>query len=592
MRHLIALFLSLLAAPAFAQTPAPAPATSALPYRIEWGVRIPMRDGTHLDATIIRPIGNGRVPVIVSLTPYVADRFMDVGAYFARHRYAFAVVDSRGRGNSDGEFRPWIDDGRDGHDAVAWLAAQPWSDGQAGMWGGSYGGKNQWMIAGEQPRGLRTIVPASPGLVGANIGMYNSNVMRAFDHNWVVNVRGNTANNNGAGDVAYWRGLYEEISRGQVPFRAFDRLSGYPSQIWQDWMAHPRRDAFWDAASIAPDRYAQIALPTLSITGQFDGSNTGTIDFRQNHLDAVNAQIAAGSYLLIGPWDHPGTRVPRRMLGGIDLGEAAVQDMPGLHVAWFDHVMRGGPVPALLRDRVTYYVLGANAWRSAPSVDAATARRETLFLSSPDSDAGAIARHGSLVARAPRQPADAYVYDPGLPAHNEGFEGGTMVSANYLTDTGLMRRLDGDGLVYDTAPLAAPADLVGRPRATLALAMDVPDTDIRVALYEVRPDGSAIFIAQDWVRARYRESNRTERLVTPGVVAPYRFETFPFIARTIQAGSVIRMVVAPLGASFHFQRNRNSGGVIADETNADNRIAHVRLEMGRQGSRVELPWGR
>jgi putative CocE/NonD family hydrolase len=254
--------------------------------------------------------------------------------------------------------------------------------------------------------------------------------------------------------------------------------------------------------------------------------------------------------------------------------------------------MRGAALPDFLADRVVYYVLGANAWRSAPSVAAATARRETLLLSSPDSDAGAIARRGALAARAPAQTPDAYVYDPALPAHNEGFEGGEMVSANYLTDDGLMRRLDGDGLVYDTAPLAAPADLVGQPRATLSLAMDVPDTDIRVALYEVKPDGAVIFIAQDWVRARHRESNRTERLVTPGAVEPYAFETFPFVARTIGAGSVIRMVVAPLGASYHVQRNRNSGGVIADETNADNRVAHVRLHMGRQGSRIELPWGR
>lgn len=591
MRLWLAALLCLLSVSAFAQ-PSQSPPPTALPYRIEWGVKIPMRDGVELDATIIRPVGDERVPVIVSLTPYVADRFMDVGAYFARHRYAFAIVDNRGRGNSGGAFRPWIDDGRDGHDAIEWLTAQPWSDGQAGMWGGSYGGKNQWMIAGEAPRGLRTIVPAAAGLVGANIGMYNSNIMRPFDHNWVVMVRGHTPNNNASADDAYWRGAYEEMSRGNMPFRDFDRLSGFPSPIWQEWMRHPRRDAFWDAASIAPDRYAHISLPTLSITGQFDGSNTGTIDFRQNHLDAVGAETGARSYLVIGPWDHPGTRVPNRHIGGIDLGAASLVDVKGLHVAWFDHVMRGAPLPEFLADRVVYYVLGANAWRSAPSVAAATARRETLFLSSPDRDAGAVARHGALAPRAPAQAPDAYTYDPSLPAHNEGFEGGDMVSPSYLTDDGLMRRLDGDGLVYDTAPLAAPADLIGQPRATLSLAMDVPDTDIRVALYEVKPDGSVIFIAQDWVRARYRESNRAERLVTPGAVEAYRFETFPFVARTIGAGSVIRMVVAPLGASYHVQRNRNSGGVIADETRADNRVAHVRLHMGRQGSRVDLPWGR
>ncbi len=595
MRLLLAAFLALVAMPALAQPATTATATanapSALPYRIEWGVRIPMRDGVELDATIIRPVGDERVPLIVTLTPYVADRFLDVGAYFARHRYAFAIVDNRGRGNSDGDFRPWVDDGRDGSDAIEWLTTQPWADGQAGMWGGSYGGKNQWMIAGETPRGLRTIVPAAAGLVGANIGFYNSNLMRPFDQNWLVMVRGATPNNAASGDMAYWRGAYEELSRGNVPFRDFDRLSGFPNPVWQEWVNHPVRDAFWDAASTAPDRYARIALPTLSITGQFDASNTGTMDFRQLHLDAVNAQTGARSYLVIGPWDHPGTRVPNRHVGGLDLGEGAMVDLKALHVAWFDHVMRDAPLPDFLADRFVYYVLGAGSWRSAPSVAAATARRQTLFLSSPASDASAIGRRGALADSAPRQAPDAYVYDPALPAHNEGMEGGTMVSPAYLTDDGIMRRLDGDGLVYDTPPLDAAADLVGQPRAALALSMDVPDTDIRVALYEVKPDGSVIFLAQDWVRARYRESLRRERLVTPGRTETYRFETFPFIARTIGAGSVIRMVVAPLGASFHFQRNRNSGGVVADETSADNRVANVRLHMGREGSRIELPWG-
>jgi uncharacterized protein len=583
---LLALAGSALAAPA----PAAPNAAVTRPYEMEFNVRIPMRDGAHLSGTIFRPKDQkGPLPVILTITPYVADRFTDVGAYFAQHGYVFASVDSRGRGNSDGVFTPWVVEGPDGYDAIEWLAKQPWSDGQVGTWGGSYGGKNQWMFAGEAPPALKTIVPTAAGMVGENIGMHNGNIHRAYNFNWIVNTAGATANGALSGDDAYWMGAYADISRGDVPHRDFDKLAGYPSAIWQEWMRHPTMDAFWDAASPDPAKYAKIKIPVLSISGQYDVSQTGTQKFRRWHMEAVEPAVADQSYLLIGPWNHPGTRVPKRKLGGVDMGEAALLDVKGLHVAWFDYVMKGGPRPAFLKDHFVYYLLGANEWRSASDVAAATARTETLVLSSPKTSAGSIGDHGVLVAKAGREAPDAYVYDPGLPGLNEGFEAAELVP-DYLTNPGMMRRLDGDGLVYDTAPLSAPANLVGTPSVDLTLAMDVPDTDIRVALYAVHPDGTVIFLAQDQVRARYRKSTRKAELVTPGKPDLYRFKEFPFVAHRLEAGTVIRMLVVPLGASMHNERNRNAGGVIADETNKDNRIAHVRVLLGG-ASKVRLPWG-
>jgi uncharacterized protein len=567
-------------------------AKPALPYRIEWNVEIPMRDGITLDATLFRPISDKLVPVVVTLTPYVADRFEDVGAYFAQHGYAFACIDDRGRGNSGGSFVLWQGEGRDGHDAIEWLTQQPWSDGHAATWGGSYGGKNQWMIAGEAPRGLSTIVPASAGVAGQNIGMHTSNIFLGYEESWLLSMMGHTANTNSQGDALYWKGLYLEASRGNIPFRDFDKLAGYPNAAWQEWMQHPTFDAFWDAASTAPDRYSHITIPTLSITGQFDGAETGTIEFRQHHLDAVPPSIAAGSYLLIGPWNHAGSRIPMSSLGGLDFGSAALIDVKALHVAWFDHVIKGTPLPALLKDHFTYYLLGSNVWRSAPTVAAATDHVETVMLSSPASTAASIAARGTLVPSAPVQPPDHYLYDPSLPAHNEGFEGNESVSKTFLTDDSLMRRIDGDGFIYDTAPLTSPQNLIGIPTLTLNLSMDVPDTDIRAALYEVKADGSVIFLTQDWVRARYRTSARRETLVTPNHPDAYLFDHFNFVARTIAPGSVLRLVVVPLGASMYVERNRNAAKPVADQTANDNRIAEVSVLLGPNQSHLALPWGK
>jgi predicted acyl esterase len=217
-------------------------------------------------------------------------------------------------------------------------------------------------------------------------------------------------------------------------------------------------------------------------------------------------------------------------------------------------------------------------------VAAATARLQTLYLASSSGK-------GKLVEKEAPQASDRYTYDPSLPAHNEGFEGGDYVSPRYLTDDGLMRRIAGDGLIYDSAPLPAAANLVGTPALTLDITLDVPDTDFRAALYEVKADGSVIFLTQDLLRARYRKSLRKAELVTPGKSESYRFEHFNFIARTVAAGSSVRLVVVPVGASYHAERNRNSGKPVQDETAADNRVAHAEVSLGPNGSHLELPWG-
>jgi putative CocE/NonD family hydrolase len=569
----------------------PTPPATALPYRVEWGVKIALCDGVELDATIIRPAHGGKAPVVLRMTPYTADRFAAGGTYFAQAGYAFACVDVRGRGNSGGEFTLWTGEGRDGSEVVDWLAAQPWCDGQVVMWGGSYSGKLQWMIASEAPSALRAIAPGCAGVVGMNIAMHNTNITFCRDHTWLVFMRGKTSNDHAFTDIAYCRGVYEEASKGKVPYRDFDTLAGMPSPAWQEWMRHPAIDAFWDAATVAPAKYAAIGLPTLSITGLYDSSASGTIAFRQLHLDAADDQTAARSHLVIGPWDHFGVSAPRRHLGGLDFGEAAEIDAMALHVAWYEHVLKGAERPEFLADRVVYFLSGVNEWRAAPSLAAATAQVDTLYLASPGSSSGSIATRGALAATPGAAASDSYVYDPSLPAHNEGFEGGALVSANFLIDDSMMRRIDGDGLIYDTPPLDHARDLVGTPVAELHIAMDVPDTDIRVALYEVMADGGVVFLTQDLLRARYRRSPRVEELVIAGRVERYRFGRFNFTARRIAAGSVIRLVIVPVGAGFHVMRNRNSGKPVADETAADNRFARVTLSLGADLSRIELPWG-
>jgi hypothetical protein len=120
----------LLCAGVSAQEAAKAKAESV---QMEWGVKIPMRDGVKLNATVYRPHDQkGPLPVIFTLTPYIGDSYTDRAMYFAKHGYVYALVDVRGRGNSEGAFEPFMNDPHDGYDLVEWFAKQGYCDGKVG----------------------------------------------------------------------------------------------------------------------------------------------------------------------------------------------------------------------------------------------------------------------------------------------------------------------------------------------------------------------------------------------------------------------------------------------------------------------------
>ena len=116
-----ALLCGLVAYNACADAPPPPPDPAQVKF--QWGVKIPLRDGVKLNATVYTPRDQkAPAPCVFTLTPYISQSYHDRGMYFASHGYPFLTVDVRGRGNSEGQFRPLIQEARDGHDVVEWLA--------------------------------------------------------------------------------------------------------------------------------------------------------------------------------------------------------------------------------------------------------------------------------------------------------------------------------------------------------------------------------------------------------------------------------------------------------------------------------------
>ena len=594
----------------FAQTnpskgPSPEPkaeATATPPaatdYDIRWGVKIPLRDKVELNATLYFPkTPDGpapKTPVIFTLTPYISDTYHARGAYFASHGYVFALVDVRGRGNSAGEFEPFAQEPRDGHDVVEWLAQQPFCDGKVAMWGGSYAGFDQWATAKEFPPHLATIVPAAAAHPPYDYPSLD-NVGFLYDMQWFTHTSGRTGQQNLFGDSKFWRTKFLDAYKKHIAFSTLDSFLGNPSKNFQRIIRHPMADAYYDGMVPTQEQFKRILLPILTITGQYDGDELGAMTFYRDHMANASPETRAKHFLIIGPWDHAGTRTPTDEVGGVKFGPAAIVDLNDLHRQWYDWTMKNGAKPEFLKNQVAYYLLapgnsGANGgWKYTDNFANLIANPKTLYLDSKNGDANGVFRSGMLVEKQPNEGADQYVNDPMDTSRGENVEGVEPKDKTAAIDQSFALCIGKDGLVYHTSPLPKETPLVGCPKVSLWVSIDTPDTDLQADLYEIQPDGTSIALWNDVRRLRYRESLREAKLVKPDEIVKCNFDPGLFVARRLMKSSRIRLVVYSPNSIF-WQKNYNSGGVVADETAKDAHTAHIKIYHDAQRpSSIDLP---
>jgi len=594
----------------FAQTnpskgPSPEPkaeATATPPaatdYDIRWGVKIPLRDKVELNATLYFPkTPDGpapKTPVIFTLTPYISDTYHARGAYFASHGYVFALVDVRGRGNSAGEFEPFAQEPRDGHDVVEWLAQQPFCDGKVAMWGGSYAGFDQWATAKEFPPHLATIVPAAAAHPPYDYPSLD-NVGFLYDMQWFTHTSGRTGQQNLFGDSKFWRTKFLDAYKKHIAFSTLDSFLGNPSKNFQRIIRHPMADAYYDGMVPTQEQFKRILLPILTITGQYDGDELGAMTFYRDHMANASPETRAKHFLIIGPWDHAGTRTPTDEVGGVKFGPAAIVDLNDLHRQWYDWTMKNGAKPEFLKNQVAYYLLapgnsGANGeWKYTDNFANLIANPKTLYLDSKNGDANGVFRSGMLVEKQPNEGADQYVNDPMDTSRGENVEGVEPKDKTAAIDQSFALCIGKDGLVYHTGPLPKETPLVGCPKVSLWVSLDTPDTDLQADLYEIQPDGTSIALWNDVRRLRYRESLREAKLVKPDEIVKCNFDPGLFVARRLMKGSRLRLVVYSPNSIF-WQKNYNSGGVVADETAKDAHTAHIKIYHDAQRpSSIDLP---
>jgi len=290
----------------------------------------------------------------------------------------------------------------------------------------------------------------------------------------------------------------------------------------EEWHRRQRRDEFYRHGSICED-YSAIECPTWLVGGWMDGY-TNPIFRMLEHLRCPKKG-------LVGPWAHkypnfamPGPRIGflqeclrwwDKWLKGIETG---VMDEPMLR-AWVQDT-----VPPR-----THYAERPGRWVAERSWPAAAIRSRTMRLTE--------GRLGDAAGPAAELLTIASPQTVGLAA-------GKWCPYGLEADEPDDQRIEAGGsLVFDTAIVEEPFDLLGAPLVRLKIAADRPNALVAAVLSEVLPDGRATRLTYGLLNLTHRNGHVEPEALEPGRFYEVAVELNCFGQR-IGKGSRLRLALS------------------------------------------------
>jgi putative CocE/NonD family hydrolase len=549
----LAVFASVLTSAVAANVQA---ATSDAGFIEQHDVLLPTPDGANVCVLVVRPRTAARVPAVLEFTIYNDNSTLGRTRRSAEHGYAGVTALTRGKGCSpDLRVVPYEHDGADADMVIKWIAAQPWSNGSVGMIGGSYSGFTAWAATKHLPKALKTIVVGAPE--GPAIDTPSENgVVWNFIYPWPFYTTDNkTLDEATYSDRLRWARLNREWYVQGAAYRDLDNLDGTTNPWWDVWLTHPTYDAYWQAMIPYANDFAHVTIPVLQTAGYYyGGPAAATYYFLQHHAHDPKAE----DYLVVGPWDHimaqRGADAHANAVAGYTIDPAATIDLVALDYAWFDHVLKGGPKPALLRDHVNFEVTGANVWRHARSIAAMANGSMRLYLNG--TRAGSEFHLSSSPGSSKPVTLSVDLTD--------------RTDADRAPVGGIKsRQIDhNNGLVFASDPLPAATEISGVFSGDLDVSINKKDADIEVDLYERTSAGDYYALAPWWTRVSLLRDRTHRSLLRPGARVHLPFQAMRVMSRKLAAGSRIVAVVSAIKEPGR-QINYGSGKDVNEETVAD-----------------------
>lgn len=509
-------------------------------YTIQDSVSIPTRSGIDISATIVRKKANiAPLPAILFYTTYYQGEGDNIfGKRSADRDYVGIVAYARGIRTNLKYYAPFEHEGTDIYDIIDWISKQSWCDGRVGMFGGSYTGYSQWATVKNIHPALKTIVPQVAVMPGYDFPMEN-NVPLSHILSW--------SNDNIFKNKMLPRNLPFDYFNSGVAYKNLDSLAGIKNPIFQKWLQHPAYDDYWQTMVPNPDEYAMINIPVLTTTGYYDGSQIAAMQYFKLH-NQFNKN--ADHYLVIGPYDHWGAQgEPAKILMGYEIDSAARINMMELAYKWLNFVLKGEPIPEILKDKVNYQVMGTNQWKHVQSFQEINNDTLTFYL-----------YKGTLEEK---KPTTNTIEEQTVDFNDRENQN------NYYTPEIIFDTLDvSNGLAFTSETFEKDFLINGSFSGNLFATVNKKDMDVSLALYELMPDGQYFFLTRYVGRASYANDSRRRQLLQPNKKECIPFYNTRFVSSRISKGS--RLVIL-LNINKHpFEIiNYGSGKPVSDETIED-----------------------
>ena len=488
-------------------------------------VKIPMRDGIHLNTSVCEPRHpHDPLPFLITRTPYgiAGDTVVrNDHRFFAADGYIFVFQDIRGRYGSEGQFimnhplhdpadSNGVDESTDTYDTVDWLLKNvPGNNRRVGVLGVSYPGFLATMAGIHPHPAVKAISPQAP-----------------MTDTWM----GDDFFHQGAFRLSYgfeYAGSMELSNDQSVPL-PIDKWDTYDWYLglgplsnvnakyfhgkvptWNAFVAHPAYDTLWRKRAVQPV-LKEPSVPTLTVGGWWDQED------RFGPLATYEAlergDTGRRNFLVMGPWNHGGWRNPARRMPIVDAG---TQDMylRDVEAPWFAYYLKGKG--SLKQPEAMVYDAGAQRWREFPTwppKEGGTAK--SLYLR-----AG-----GKLSFEPPKAgevPFDQYVSDPAHPVPyrprpiEQTYDPRGSRWRTWETEDQRFVSNRPDVVSWVSEPLEQDVLIAGDVTARLIASTTGRDADWAVKLIDVFPDsipdnwqlgGYQLMIAHEVMRGRYHKS--------------------------------------------------------------------------------------
>jgi putative CocE/NonD family hydrolase len=568
-----------------------------------------MRDGTKIAVDVMLPANRSPerpLPALMIMARYwrsMALRFPDqpnkaligprepIADYLIPRGFAVVVVDGRGSGASTGVSRhPWSpEELSDYAEVTAWVAEQPWCNGNIGAFGISYEGATALRLASTGVSALKAVAPqeiefdvytdvALPG------GIFNDAFMRAW------NESNNKLDSGKPSSLFPWSARL--FVKGIRPVDSDRETRAVLTKALQDHLANTdvyqsmkriiyRDDPFGDTGITLDDfsvfihrqaiEQSQVAI--FNWGSWLDG--TAAESALRTHNTFNNPQIT-----VIGAWKHEMTA------HGSPYQKPKAKPNPKKEEQWaalaqfFGHTVEQGQ-PAEGKS-IYYYTLGAESWKY------------TDVFPLPNTDMQAWYFQADQVL-APEKPT----VDAGLDSYTVDFAATTGKTNRWHTPMARpviyhdRKREDRRLLTYTSVPLQQDLEVTGYPVVTLYLSSSEEDGAFIVYLEDVDEDGVVRYITEGQLRGIHRKLASAPAPYWTGM--PYR--TFKRAeAAPLPRGEIVELVFGLQPTSVLFRRGHSIRVAVAGaDKNTFSRIpaqGRPTWQVSRstsQASHVQLP---